>query len=409
MISTINISASFHGHLFSKIDFSKAGYSVLVRNGQPLLLLPPERRAAALTLGLYLPQGRKAKLAANVLEIANSLGLLQRILPKLVSEHTRRQEIEAAGKKPATTKTQHSHQVTPVCRAGTGRCVSWLDSSAQSETLPFCQDDIDRGRVGFLLCNPDHECARVVAIKAGNPVCVIKWCDLSGEAKLNREIENINALTAKNLPCVAALLSCGRNSGSCWFEMEHYAKADIVSVCDPRAVKLLASWMSAETIAPLDNELVASLWTTEEWTPGQSARERLAELKIRKAVVHGDFAAWNLRAGQDGLVSIDWEWAEPDGIAGLDLCYGLLQEALLVKKLPPRQALHYIQVAADSPDCKEYLKAAGWHGALDLWIKTGVFYRHSRKPCPDFWRFSVACRISTATPTRRAQRDVWDG
>ena len=72
-----------------------------------------------------------------------------------------------------------------------------------------------------------------------------------------------------------------------------------------------------------------------------------------------------------------------DGIAGIDLCYGLLQEALLVKKLLPREALGYVYIAAATPACKAYLEVSGWAGAVDLWIKTAVFYRHSRKACPE--------------------------
>ena len=328
MRSNIDISATIHWPLLSEIDFSKAGYSVLVRNGQPLLLLPPEKRAAALTLDLYLPQGRKAKAAVAVLKTANKLGLFQRILPKLVSEHSQRHEAETTDQNSATTPPEQFHEVS---------CVSWLDSSAQSEPMPFSQDDIDRGRVGFLLCNPDHECARVVAVKAGNPASVIKWSDLSGEGKLNREIENIKALTEKHLQGLPALLSSGRNSTSLWFEMAHYAKVDVVSACDSRVIKLLEFWMSEETVNPLKTDLGRELWGSEEWTPQQECLERLGELKIRRAVMHGDFVPWNFRQGAEELLAIDWEWAREDGLAGIDLCYGLLQEALLVKEMPLRR------------------------------------------------------------------------
>lgn len=338
--------------LLGALDFSKANYRVLLRNGLPLLLIPPDRDVASLTLGMYLPQGRKAKLAVAVLKAANAFGLLQRILPKLV---------------PSSSV-----------------------ASATSEPMPFSQEDIDRGSVGFLLCNPDHGCARVVAVRTGDTLrlhssfaSVFKWTDLAGKEKLHSELANIKSLTQRSLPGVPEVRSEGSNRFSAWFEMDHYAKADVVSICDPRAIRLLESWMSDEYILPLDNKLIASLWTTEEWTLGHNAIDRLSGLKIQKAVVHGDFAPWNLRARQEGLVSIDWEWAEPNGIAGLDLCYGLLQEALLVKKLSPRQVLHSVQSAAAAPFCKEYLKFAGWHDAIDLWVKTGVFYRHSRKPCPE--------------------------
>ena len=369
--------------LLGALVFSRANYRVLLRNGLPLLLIPPNRHAAALTLGMYLPQGRKAKLAVAVLKAANAFGLLQCILPKLV--------------------------------------LGSIGASAPSEPMPFRQEDIDRGSVGFLLCNPDHGCARVVAVRVGDApeaqcangtlhaalrrfisglqrlhslsanTSVFKWTDLAGKAKLDSELSHIKLLAQRSLSGVPEVRSEGSNSFSRWFEMDHYAKADIASVCDLRAIRLLESWMLDDCIAPLDNKLIASLWTTEEWTPCQSARERIGALKIRKAVVHGDFATWNLRAQPDGLVSIDWEWAEPDGVAGLDLCYGLLQEALLVKKLHPLQAVHYVQVVADSPACKEYLKATGWQDAVDLWIQTAVLYRNSRKPCPEL--LAILCSV----------------
>ena len=346
--------------LLGTLDFSKANYRVLLRNGLPLLLIPPDRDAASLTLGMYLPQGRKAKLAVVALKTANELGLLSRILPKLVS-------------------------------SSSGAC-------ATAEPMPFSQDDIDRGLVGFLLCNPDHGCARVVAVRAGSvPPChacsasVFKWTDLAGKEKLKSELDKIKLLTQRGSLGVPEFLSEGTNSFSSWFEMEHYAKTDVVSTGDPRVITLLRSWISDECISPLENKLGALLWATEKWTPSQGELERLAALKTRKAVVHGDFAPWNLRTRLGKLIAIDWEWAEPDGIAGVDLGYGLLQEALLVKKLPPRQALHYVRDAADLPDCREYLETAGWRGAIDLWIKTAVLYRNSRKLCPEL--LAILCDV----------------
>jgi len=339
----------FLSSLLGSLDFSKTNYRVLMRNGIPLLLIPPNRQTASMTLGLYLPQGRKAKFAVAALKAANRLRLLQRILPKLAPESD--------------------------------------GVSVMEKAMPINQDDVDHGRVGFLLCNPDHECARVIAVRVGEsddqPASVCKWCDQAGEVKLATEIGNIRSLTEKALRGVPAILSERSNSASSWFEMAHYAHADVRSASDDRVVKLLASWMSDEWVAPLDNAFVASLWTTDKWTPNQRVFERLATLKIRKAVVHGDFATWNLRAEDERLVAIDWEWAEMDGIAGLDLCYGLLQEALLVKKLLPREALGYVYIAAATPACKAYLEVSGWAGAVDLWIKTAVFYRHSRKACPE--------------------------
>ena len=56
----------------------------------------------------------------------------------------------------------------------------------------------------------------------------------------------------------------------------------------------------------------------------------LADQRIRRAVVHGDFAPWNLRL-QDGRLSIfDWEYGDLDGPAGLDEIHYRLQVGYLI-------------------------------------------------------------------------------
>lgn len=345
MSALMNSALTFYAPLLSKIDFSKARYFLLMRNGQPLLLIPPDRYTASLTLSMYLPQGRKAKLAVAGLKAANALGALQWALPRFEAEEGKH--------------------------------------AAKDDRLPFPQSDIDDGCVGFLLCNPDHGGARIIAVRNSGRPSVIKWTETVGETKLAAEIASIKVLSECHLPGIPEIVMEGRTDTSAWFESPYYVNPAIKTVADPRVVRLLDSWTSEEAVNPLDNKLVSSLWATEGAFPCQNAVERLGKLRIRKAVVHGDFAPWNLRARQDDLVAIDWEWAEPDGLAGIDLCYGLLQEALLVKKRSPRQALNDVQIAAGSPCCGEYLKSTGWHEALDLWVKTGVLYRNSRKPCPE--------------------------
>ncbi len=341
----ISIANDLHAPLFSGLDFSNAGYSVLVRHGSPLLLLPPNRRVASLTLGLYLPQGRLARLAVASLGLFNSAGLLAQVLPRL----------SFAGGDPA---------------AATG-------------SMPFCQEDVASGKVGFLLCNPDHGCARVVAVRGGVPAGVFKWCERSGEAKLTTEITNLRTLWERKVRGVPVLRSEGRNDFSVWLELEHYPRAHVSTVRDSRVVRLLRSWMSEQSFCPLDLPLVETLWRSGAGRNGQERSSRLATLHVRGAVFHGDFAAWNLRTGPEGLVSVDWEWASPDGLAGVDLCYGLIQEAMLVRKLPAREVLCHVRAAAETPACREYLASAGWSGAIDLWIRLGVLYRNHRTPCPE--------------------------
>jgi hypothetical protein len=345
MVSSIDISDTFHRKLLSNVDFSKVRYSVLTRKGTPFLLIPSENRATELTLGLYLPQVFKGRFAAAALKIANKLGLIKHVLPKLI--------------------------------------VPDIETREEPETLPFTQNDIDSGRVGFLLGNPEHGYARAVAVNSGEEISVIKWSELSGAGALERECKNIELLNANKVRGVPSVVSYGRNSTSFWFETTYFPRVCVSSVCDRRAIELLQSWIVDGFVSPLENKHVASLWAMEGWAPDREELATLEGLKIRKAVVHGDFTVWNLRTGSEGLMAIDWEWAVPDGIAGLDLCYGLLQEALLKKKLTSSRALRYVRRMVDNPVCKAYLEFVGWHDCLDLWLKTGVLHLHSKRDNPE--------------------------
>ena len=54
---------------------------------------------------------------------------------------------------------------------------------------------------------------------------------------------------------------------------------------------------------------------------------------VRTALVHGDFAVWNLRLLPTGPAAIDWEWAVEEGAAGIDFAHGLRQEAVMLRRL----------------------------------------------------------------------------
>lgn len=343
MPDRIDIADTFHAPLLAQFDFTGAGYSVLLREGAPLLLVPPVKDVAALTLGLYLPQSRKARLAMQGLRLACRAGTLSHLLPAL-SGGVRREAADSA---------------------------------------PVAQADIDAGRVGFLLCNPDHACARTVGVKLAEKPQIFKWAARPGDAAIRQEAETLRRLSGQGTLGVSPVLTAGGDTQTAWLEMPYLDRLRVSSVAEPSAIALLSAWMRPESVNPLETEFLRSFWTAETWPSGQWAFERLGRLRVRKALVHGDFAVWNLRADQGAPVAIDWEWAREDGLAGLDLCYGLLQEALLTKRLPPFEALRVVRRAAEAPACRRYLAAAGWGDALDLWLVTGVLYRHARKPCPE--------------------------
>ena len=328
--------------LLTGCDFAQAGYRMLRRDGRPLLLLPPAPAAAALTLGLYLPQTAKARVAVSALRLANRLGLLGRVLP--------------SAPPPAA------------------------DAPPSDHAKPFTQADLDVGRIGMLLCNPSHGGGRFIAVRAGDAPSIVKGAARPQAASLEQERAVIGRLAALGLPGVPSVLSDGGDATSYWFEMPYFDSVDVGSVSDARAISLLESWMGSETVNPLEVEPLRSIVTAQgAQALGSGELERLSMLRIRRATMHGDFAPWNLRKGAEGLVAIDWEWGREDGIASLDLGYGLLQEALLVKKLPSSAALQFAGRLAETPACAAYLQQAGWGGALDLWLAASAVYRASRE------------------------------
>ena len=99
-------------------------------------------------------------------------------------------------------------------------------------------------------------------------------------------------------------------------------------------------------------------------------------LSIRSALIHGDFAIWNLRHTPQGVQAIDWEWAELQGIAGIDLIHGLRQEAYLIRKLSPSSAISWIKEQVMKAPFSDYLKQSGWYGETDNLLRLGLLHSH---------------------------------
>jgi thiamine kinase-like enzyme len=168
-------------------------------------------------------------------------------------------------------------------------------------------------------------------------------------------------------------------------------------------MELLEAWRGDACVRLGDNPWAASLLA--RLPAGQSTwRDAIRERSVSQALMHGDFAVWNLRVvddcrgggdlpGQDvpetawdkmsqlrggntGLVAIDWEWAEPDGIAGIDLVHALRQEAYMVRRLPATKAIAWMQKELRKPACNDYLEKTGWNGAADDLLRLGLLHSH---------------------------------
>jgi hypothetical protein len=128
---------------------------------------------------------------------------------------------------------------------------------------------------------------------------------------------------------------------------------------------LLRGWTRQHDRRPLREwarwgELVA------RWPAGsEGALERLGRTDVARAFCHGDFAAWNLLVDSaTGTVrAVDWEWAEADGIAGLDLVHGLLQWEAMVRRKRGTCLVDATLEAMAEPAAAQFLGECGWPDA----------------------------------------------
>ena len=243
-----------------------------------------------------------------------------------------------------------------LCRFGLHRC------------LPTLLGDGDDS--GVLLCNSAHGIRAVVLRKddAGRLV-IAKATTAEFAEPLRKEHATLLRLQGRpGVPPVGTLLG---KANAVWFEMPHLGKAPR----DLDSVPLLRSWETGFREAASKNGLIRDLLPLLD----EPTRDALAGMTVRRTLVHGDFVPWNWRTDGNGdLVCIDWEWAREDGFAGFDLVYCLVQQALLVKKVPADRLRAHVANAVSrlSPDGRSLLAESGL--PLDLLISLVLAYRRSK-------------------------------
>ena len=258
--------------------------------------------------------------------------------------------------------------------------------------LPSVPGDSDA--TGILVCNPAHG-TRVVAVRRtpNNRLEIVKAALDEDAAALRREQETLCQL--RGHPGVPDVGERIERDGAVWFAMPYLrqAKQDIDSI------PLLQPWRSEEREPAPNNGLIRDLLPLLD----ECTRASLAGRSVRRALVHGDFAPWNWRTDGNGrLVCIDWEWAREDGFAGFDLVYCLVQQALLVKKVPANRLRAHVSkmVSRLSPDGQTLLAESGL--PLDLLVSLVLAYRQSKRMAAPFGGAdNVGATLHSPPPVRR--------
>jgi len=256
---------------------SAGGVFSLFRAGVVSLLLPRDRRTAALTLDLYQPARGRAVALKKFAHMSNSAGILRFMFPQ---------------------------------------CAAGVDP-----------------RKGWLLANHTKPSPAILSVDAVTMTVTKHGLPGSGVAA---EGARIAAFNNAGIPGIANVLRYDTKMSES-FATPYYPPANLRTLRDRRVERLLLSWLGA-------------------------------------GFFHGDFAPWNLRLDDGGkLLAVDLECSRIDpAMAGMDLCYGLLREAMLVRRLAPDAAEKW--VLASAAFFPEYMRASGWEGRVGEWLKRGKEY-----------------------------------
>lgn len=284
------------------------------KNGRILCAIPKNRKLALLTLGLYCPQRFMGKLAKKAVYNAIKLRMLTFTLPSKF-----------------------------ITKDGAG-------------TLSGC---------GILIGSPAHLIKRAIAVVPGGSAPEVAKLAFGEEGRvvLEKEANILQQLKGSNSGA-PSLLGIESSDGVTIMRMPYdYGVTYTANTLQP-VLQLLESWIK-NLREPLKNFGEWSIVETELRRYGyqQADVERIAGLIVSRALRHGDFTRWNLRVGSNLALHVhDWERGCLDGVAGFDLAYFLIQDALLVKRLPPAQIVTYVTLVLKSPESSEYLRLCGWIG-----------------------------------------------
>ena len=305
------------------------------------LALPADRKAAMMVVDLYQPQRWKGRIYKNISKWVAFSGLAARFpsFPGISDE--------------------------PL--------VDWLRPAAKA------------GSVGFLGCNPVHGWRCVLAgVDPTDGAPFVAKLGLGGSSKsIRREAEVLESLRGKYTGVVEALsLDQGNSEDGVdrdWalLRLPYLGNKNLPSVHESAVVDLLMAWLGDERMMLGDDPWAhALLGRISQGEAPDGWHEEISRLEIRRALIHGDFAVWNLRIKDGEVYALDWEWGVENGIGGIDLAHALRQEAVMVRGLRGKAAISWILNAVSDSMWAGYLKSSGWSGNHLDWLRMGLLHSH---------------------------------
>jgi hypothetical protein len=300
-------------------------FCLLLRRGEPLLLLPSRAGAAAQCLQLYPAQTPLAKFARAL------AGLAVRV---------------------------------PGCPWPGKVRLPWSDTAP----VPKLLNALTAGpamEFGALLGNPRAPGRRwiLLVFENGAPRWVVKVGASPRARELIAAEHAALATIPQNLP--------GRPTGSRLFTEDAISALamDFVPGCPPSARgvdralgQLLGQWLGDTAQLRLADSPV---WqSVAQVAPAKAAEieNAFGSAPFHPAIFHGDFAPWNLRVSAGQWTALDWERGAINGLPGWDWFHYLVQTRILVEKRGAPEVLAEVEALFASGDWHAYAKRAGISG-----------------------------------------------
>jgi hypothetical protein len=291
------------------LSFSEEGrwdvtrqFRVVSRKGQPLLLIPQRRKAAAHTFGLYPAQTRRARWARTLLRFLVSWGLPTGL-------KTVRLQLSTADPFMQYLAEESGDVVRALPELGV------LAGNAATAGRRFVVLVFEQGR------------RPVAAVKAG----------LSGRARdLVRQERNLlqqaSAGTA-GLPRFRSEFEDARLSA---LATDYYPGDSPAGPAFDQVASLLEAWLEpSQSVALGETTPWRDLCAAAAGDPLFAVISRaLSGRPVPRTLFHGDFAPWNVKVDGEGRWTVlDWERGQLAGVPGWDWFHFALQPAILVERL----------------------------------------------------------------------------
>jgi hypothetical protein len=216
----------------------------------------------------------------------------------------------------------------------------------------LCLHAVDSVRLGMFTGWPAlRKPTLAVLDQAGRVLSFAKGSDSTlGRRLLQREATTLSRLTPATSLIAPKLLFEGRvdgryvtvqsglsgTQGQRRFSSEHINLLNCLMSDESRRVS------SAESVGRLQSnvELVAATW--RELSGFLQLRSQLEDVSLPVAILHGDFAPWNVRRDHHGLAAIDWEYSSLDGLPLIDRLHYELQVGFLLNDWNASRALGHV-------------------------------------------------------------------